>query len=119
MRKADSQPSLIPSDIASRLSRMPAKGEGSSSNGNGSGVPRSASDGSSISALKSPRIMTTSDSATSFATPLRDRSPSPYFPERDEIRDELMGVLTAFRACDPADLEVKVSRHPSQARSFY
>lgn len=55
---------------------------------------------------ESTRTMNTSDSMTSIAT--TTSPPSPYIPERDSTRDELMGVLLAFRACDPNDLASKL-----------
>ena len=56
----------------------------------------------------SPRIMQQSDSMTSFETPPRNQTPSPYIPEQDAARDELMGVLSALRACDATDMTSKL-----------
>lgn len=77
-------------------------------NSNGNALHKSSSYNHIAHMSKSPRLMSNSESASSFATPPRDRSPSPYIPERDVTRDELMGVLMAFRACDPDDLTSKV-----------
>lgn len=104
-------PSLSP-NLDRRAMRV---GSGSSSSmnssSNGSALHKSSSYSHIEYAPKSPRLMSNSDSTTSFATPPRDRSPSPYIPERDATRDELMGVLMAFRACDSGDLTSKVREH--------
>lgn len=52
--------------------------------------------------------MQQSDSMTSFETPPRNQTPSPYIPEQDAARDELMGVLSALRACDATDMTSKL-----------
>lgn len=83
----------------------------------------------------SPRLMMPSSSSTSLgsmaSTPGRERSPSPYIPERNAERDELMAVVSALRTCDADDLTSKLhlgvqihrllvqSSKPAQARDDF
>lgn len=89
------------------LLSSPPSGKGSSAE-DANSLGKSSSFSYTPYVSRSPRLMQQSDSLASFGTPPRDRSPSPYVPERDSLRDELMGVLMAFRACDPIDLTSKV-----------
>ncbi|UZJ53931.1 hypothetical protein CBS101457_003251 [Exobasidium rhododendri] len=70
-------------------------------------------DSSSSHARPSPaarpsRTMPQSDSLTSLDSPLKDRSLSPYIPQGDSMRDELVSVIMTFQSCDPSDLTSKL-----------